>query len=211
MQLLKKYAPGLFLLCVVIVAAAVTHPQLVQGVGAQGAGPAQGLNVNVVNTPLPVTGNIGLSGPVMINNPATNPVLVRNVDGAGTPFQIRGFGDFNSAGSSTFNIATVPAGMRMIIEHTSSSVDVDPGAEVFFAQITSSGAPPLREGLADYLVPQRTGSIGGTLPFVWFQSSHQTFVYADAGEVVKGEVNKSVASSEGFAQIVISGHLVPMP
>jgi hypothetical protein len=139
MQLLKKYAPGFFLLFVVIFAAAVTHPQPAQGAAAQGAGPASGLNVNVVNTPLPVTGNIGLSGSVTVGNPATNPVLVRSVDNAGTPFQIRGFGDFNSGGAAIFDIATVPAGMRMIIEHTSSSIDVDPGAVVYFAEITSSG------------------------------------------------------------------------
>ena len=78
-------------------------------------GPSGGVNVNVVNTPLPVQGTVTgtVTGSVEISNPATNPVLVRDVNAlAKEPFQAATpFVSFTGGGKTTV-VVTVPANKR---------------------------------------------------------------------------------------------------
>jgi hypothetical protein len=89
---------------------------------AQGA---NGPNVTVVNTPLPVTGNVTatMSGNVSANiiNPANNPVLIRNVDAQGVKELWQEQSGFviqpgNSGAQFEFPVAA-PAGKALVIEN----------------------------------------------------------------------------------------------
>jgi len=88
---------------------------------AQGNGP----NVTVVNTPLPVTGNVTatMSGNVSANiiNPANAPVLIRNVDAPAAKELWQEQSSFvipvgNQGGSFQFPVAA-PGGKALVIEH----------------------------------------------------------------------------------------------
>jgi hypothetical protein len=69
--------------------------------------------------PLPVTGTLSFAtgSAVTVNNPASNPVLVRDVD-RGTPLQKYAA---TTKGSILF-FGQVPAGQRWIVEHVSAKV-----------------------------------------------------------------------------------------
>ena len=114
---------------------------------AQGNGNGQpnGPNVTVVNTPLPVTGNVTatmtgsvnaiVTGQVTVNNPSNNPVLIRDVDAqgakelwqktTGAPFLI-GEGEVNVL------FDPVPAGKALVIEHVN----------IFYEDFANPGITP---------------------------------------------------------------------
>ena len=95
---------------------------------AQGNGKVQG--VEVVNTPLPVTGsvtaivsgnvNATVSGLVTVDNPSNNPVLIRDVDGQGAKqlwqeYRFVSIPDGSNNGLLAFD--PVPVGKALVVEH----------------------------------------------------------------------------------------------
>ena len=89
-----------------------------------GTGEAQGPNVVVTNTPLPVTGNVTatLAGNVSANiiNPANNPVLIRDVDRqrAKNLWQENKNIIMSEAnGNEAIDFAAVPLRQALVIEH----------------------------------------------------------------------------------------------
>src|SRR5713101_6940805 len=111
-------------------------------------GPPGGLAVNVVNTPLAVTGSLGVSGTVQaqqsgiwnvgIDNTASSPVLVRNLDEpARNPYQEAIFATCTGSQFCNFDFSAVPAGMRLTVTNISGFVDVTNGT-LPNANLTSS-------------------------------------------------------------------------
>jgi hypothetical protein len=94
------------------------------GSGEAQANPKES-NVNVINTPLPVTGSVAatVSGNISatIVNPANNPVLIRNVDAQGVKELWQEEADFTinaglQRGDFVFPVAA-PEGKALVIEH----------------------------------------------------------------------------------------------
>lgn len=106
----------------------------------QGQGGGNSKDVNVVNTPTVLAQqsgawNVGITGTptvnlannsVQVNNPATNPVLVRDVDiSARQPVQVEGFVSVGIGQSSNGKVIyTVPVGKRLVVEFVSAEGDV---------------------------------------------------------------------------------------
>jgi hypothetical protein len=87
--------------------------------------PTPGPNVTIASPlPLPVTGTLSFAAgsAVTVDNPASSPVLVRDVD-RGTPFQ-KHADSFLTPFEVRFG--TPAAGQRWIVEHVSGTVSVSP-------------------------------------------------------------------------------------
>ncbi len=178
-----------------------SHKSAAQNRNAVGAAqnPNVGPDVNIAGPlPLPVTGTLSLANgsAVAVNNPASSPVLVRDVD-RGTPFQIsRIVQDVNF-----LEIGPVPTGQRWIIEHVSSDVEGVPlsGAVSvnYFFLLTTDGSA------RDVLIPQTTA------PLYFVANSHTKFI-VNPGQTVRVGWN-GVAGLQFSTSAFISGVIVPAP
>ena len=110
--------------------------------------------VRVVNTPLPITGNVnvtnnplsvsfnGMAQPVIVANTTASPALVRAVDGpARQPFQASvavniADGSFFSGEVSGF---TVPAGKRLILETATFDTQLPSPQQVIAPEVRLNG------------------------------------------------------------------------
>ena len=181
---------------------------------AQGSAP-----VRVVNTPLPVSGNVNaavtgsvnatidsavdLAPGAMVNvgNTEAAPVPVREV---GRNEQLtHGFaGCFFENFICTIDIATVPIGYRLVIEHISGNINVFADT----VQNITVGRAFLDCCLAsndDYLVPQRMGGSNR------LGVNHETLMFFEGGETVRVFIEKgSGAANVGVANFSYTGHLI---
>src|SRR5215467_8053873 len=110
-------------------------------------GPAAGINVNVVNTPLPVTGNVNVTG-----NSATNPLFVSDVNNP-TRSPI-------SADVDSINSFHVPANRLLVIEWVSISCLVDVSSP---ATVVELGTGLNGHGVDNTFFPKLIRSAGGSL------------------------------------------------
>ncbi len=188
-------------------------------VGAQDPGPPGGLDVHVVNTPLPVTGTVGISGTPTVNlgagntvgingtvkvgNSASSPVLVRDVDDAArSAFHASadvGIPDTRSEGLAT--ITTVPAGKRLVIEYVSILAQAPTGQKLF-AQITVF-VDSVGQNHFITLTPQ--GAFSSTDVFT---AAQPTRLYADAGTNVTASLFRNATTGVVGNTVAISGYLV---
>jgi hypothetical protein len=175
---------------------------------AQGNNPTglpNALNVNVTNTPLPVTGTV--SGAVTITNqpnvfvtntPA-NPVPVVSVASARTPFQARAscFGQPGISGIAQCDVTfdAVPAGKRVIVEHVTGEMRLTPGAKLVQMQ-----------GTGGWFAPKFVGLVPGPFARDHWALNEKVLDFLDAGRapghqalVTGGEINMNVT---------IAGYLV---
>jgi len=149
---------------------------LATGALAQQGPPTFG--VNVLNTPLAVTGSVTTSGSVSLApgssvsviNQAQNPVPVQDIR---EPFQARGIGSIGASTPATF--PAVPAGKRLVIEHVSLRVNNGTTASPDTCALTNSD--PLSG--VDQIVPQPVG--GNALNHI-FGASVQTKFYVQTGQ-----------------------------
>jgi hypothetical protein len=194
------------------------------------APPTPSIPVNVTNTPLAVTGTVNANvtsipaitgnvnatlsnASVSINNAASSPVLVRNVDDGQHPFQtdlaLTNDPGTWGATTSTCNAPSgatqcqisfdVPAGQRLVVEHVSAYVD---GASGQTYQTFIAG------NLEEFLVLTKQISYPGIDTFTAAQPMR---VYIDSGRVPSPAV--IITNSNGgsfFGRVTISGYLVPM-
>jgi hypothetical protein len=211
-------------LCVIVLAVAFTVPKSSL---AADPGPAAGINVNVVNTPLPVQGtvNVGnfpasstVSGSVSITgtpnvkvtNTRSAPVLTRDVDNpALQPFQ-------NSqvistpagllGGDGTF---TVPAGKRLVIEFLSFQGSWPAGQATtrLFIGVCNSGGGQCQTEFFLPAISQGPDFGGNSL----FAASSPMRLYADPGTDVTVSVRRNATAGTGLAVVAISGYLVDLP
>jgi len=200
------------------------------------APPTPSIPVNVTNTPLAVQGTVtaNIGGPiavsslpaitgnvnatltnasVSVNNSATSPVLVRNVDDGQHPFEVdlTMNNDPGTWGPTTATcngppVSTqcqisfdVPAGQRLVVEHVSAYVDGASG-QTYQAFIAGD--------LIEFLVLTKQISAPGLDTFT---ASQPMRVYVNSGRQPSPAV--TVTNSNGgsfFARVTISGYLVPM-
>ena len=205
-------------LCVSVLAVTLSVP------ATRAAGPPAGLDVNVVNTPLPVTGSvtgtIGLAPgtSVQIDNPVGNPVRVRNVNDAIQPVQASGgcsstSGTVGCVPASTFY--TVPAGKRLVIEYASLDACILPGQSAELSIFTTAGGVFARH--AANIAPAAAGP--GATNFSCNPPSassitavgQQVRLYADAGTFVAVEADRNSATGTALFFFSISGYLVDVP
>jgi hypothetical protein len=202
------------------------------------AGPPDGLNVQVINTPanpVPVTGSVtgsvtgtvglapgtsvGLTPgtSVMIDSTVGDPVRVRNVNDAIQPAQaqIACISPSVTIGCGPVTIYTVPAGKRLVIEYASMSACMLPGQTATLTVSTEVGST-LVHHLVNVTPPAAgpgTGAIGCNLPAASSVTAvgQQVRLYADPGTTVTVEGDRN--SNTGAANFVfsISGYLVDVP
>jgi hypothetical protein len=171
--------------------------------------PPAGPSVTILGPlPLPVSinGDVSLTpgGSIQITNPASAPVLVRDVDaGSSEPFQATGVIGFSAGHAGTF-FATVPAHKRLVIEHAALSVLAN--APNGFNQVLIVITPTTFD-------PMSCTHIGEdpSLGFQTFACTTQTKLYAEAGQSVGVDVSLGDFTGSGNARVTMSGYYVPVP
>ena len=175
--------------------------------------PPNGINVNVLNTPLPVTGSLGVSGTVnaaqsgawnfFLNNTATNPVPVRDVENPARQAFTNGANCNLADGQEICNLFfAVPASKRLVIETVTVTAVVPAGQSplVTFSALVNGTGEAFR------LAVTRQGTFSGDDVFV---GTHSTRFYADSGNsAVQGGVLRNATAGTGQLQIRVSGYLV---
>ena len=197
---------------------------------AAAAGPPGGVQVDVVNTPLPVTGSvsgtIGLAPgtavglapgtSVQIDNTVGNPVRVRNVNDAIQPVQVTQTCTTTAIGCGG-TIYTVPAGKRLVVEYASMSVCSLPGQSAQLSISTTIGGAAVEHFVS--IAPPAAGpgsnSIGCN-PLVSTGSSltavgQPVRLYADAGTLVGANADRTSNTGNATFTFSISGYLVDVP
>jgi hypothetical protein len=179
--------------------------------------------VTVVNTPLPVTGELTatlsgpvtatvtgplaatLAGPVNIGNTAANPVLVRNVDGGPERFQQRIQQNLPSAGVGIIDFDPVPAGRRLIVEYISVELSAATGS----CSIQTYPSQDFGElcGLKPTL-----GQLSGALAPPWAAAGPTKFSVTPGNWVRVDAIGQQpVLSNPWTVAASISGYFVPYP
>jgi len=198
---------------------------------ANAAGPPAGLDVNVTNgptNPVPVTGTmtgsvtgtVGLSpdASVFVNNPPSDPVLVRSVNDAIQPVQATTKGCLTDRIGCAQILYRVPAGKRLVIEYASMRTCALPGTTVLFSigtqvggvfanhhfnvtpPASALGATPIQPLVDCNAVPSSLVSVG-----------QQVRLYSDAGSVVTAEAGRTPIIGKMDADFTFSGYLVDVP
>ncbi len=187
--------------------------------------------VRVVNTPLPVTGNVnaavtgnvnanvagtvGLTpgatvqvagvADVLIGNTDSAPVPVVDLNDARDPFQTRVFLSIE-AGSTQEQVAfEIPSGKRLVIEHVSSRVQ-GPAGERYIAGLQTNVFGNNPGGARHWLVFAYQGTFSG---IDLLTASHDMRVYAEpTGVSPNFIVTRTGSLGSTFAELNISGYLV---
>jgi hypothetical protein len=143
----------------------------------QAAGPPPGLDVNVVNTPLPVL------------QPFQHDSVIT------TPAGLLG-------GNDTF---TVPAGKRLVIEFVSFRATWPAGQQttLAFIGVCNSGGGVCPTNFFVPAIAQGPDFGGGAL----FTGSSPTRLYADAGTDVTVAIRRNATTGTGLASVAVSGYL----
>jgi hypothetical protein len=155
------------------------------------------LNVNVTNTPLPVTGNVTgtVTGAVQVTNDETKPVPIRSVSKPEVLFGQKGFEV--GTPSVRINLFTVPAGKCLIIEYVAASSSGIGNLNVNTLMIFANNHPIPIDNF-------QTGA--GTVPehFV----SKLVHIFAMPETDVEGFATIYPYDEGGNVQFFIHGHLV---
>ena len=168
--------------------------------------PAQ--NVNVVNTPLPVTGTVSVA------NLGSNPLPVRDVDNpARQPFTFRSAGLAFGGGANTSASFVAPAGKRLVVEQVSVAIFLrEPSANqnaTFNVRTTVAGTETAYSAVGGDF-----GTfVGVSGPVQFFRLSSQMRSYADPETTVSIDVSllRLSNSSNDSATVNLSGYLVDVP
>jgi len=176
-------------------------------------------DVNIANTPLPVTGSVTLApgASVNVNSSVANPVRVRSVNDAIQPVQasVSCTSPSNTIGCGPATIYTVPTGKRLVIEYASMDACLLPGQTVELSIYTTLGSAFTRHYVN--ISPPAAGpgvtNIGCNLPAA---SSITTVgqalrLYADAGTTVDVEGDRNAIAGSANLHFTISGYLVDVP
>ena len=180
-------------------------------------------DVNVANTPLPVTGSLAVQGAVTlapgtsvnVNSSVQNPVRVRSVNDAIQPVQVSTTCSTSALGCLP-NIYTVPVNKRLVIEYASMNVCVLPGQSAQFSISTSVGGTSATHYLntAPPAASPGSSAIGCNSAAASSTTAvgQQIRLYADPGTTVtvEGARANGVNGNQAFS-FSISGYLVDVP
>lgn len=185
----------------------VTHAQNAAAPKAQPSSlPMPPLNVQVVNTPLPVTGTVSVS------NLGSSPLPVRDLDNpAFQPFMSALNVLISPGPSGTFVKIPfgdkVPAGKRLVIEHVSALIAVDAGQKVGGALgVTTNGQAVFHS--FGFTFEGNGFNASNNDRFVTSQSLR---LYADPETEIVASIDRNASSGVGQGNIIISGYLVDLP
>jgi hypothetical protein len=147
------------------------------------------------------------SGSVTVANPATNPVLVRNLDEPGrAPYHSEGFFAIQgNVGGATVSGPSVPSGKRLVIESISGFISLDHATPFQVAGLVVGTT-----GVA-YAPAVFQGTQNGKDSYVF--NAH-VLAYADAGQGPSVLVQFSDATLQtpgSGLNAAISGYLVNVP
>jgi hypothetical protein len=107
--------------------------------------PVMSVIINDKTNPVPVTGNIGLASgsSIIVGNPATSPVFVRDVDNVGARQVVSQSIAFNmgNASGNCGGMLNVPAGKRLVIENVSANLFIQGPPRPLSIGLTQVSAP----------------------------------------------------------------------
>lgn len=193
----KKSVAALGGMLALIVTLVALVPLVSRGQGNSGNAPPP-FDVNVVNTPLPVTGTVSVS------NLGDAPLPVQDVDSPGRQ-PVTAEGSCSGSGC-TATVYTVPAGKRLIVEYASLTANIPLGKVARWRLITNNAGqqgaelnfpltqPPVIFGI----IPQST-------------AGQQVRLYAEAGSEVEMNGTTSDNATPSNYIFSISGYLVDVP
>jgi hypothetical protein len=165
-----------------------------------GAAPAPStVNVDVVNTPLPVTGSVGLSG-----NTAANPLLVRDVDNPARhryQNQVILQNDANGGGELQF---FVPANQLLVIETVSVLFNLPSGEKPgdTFLALDELQEPAGARYELPFLSMITTGGRD------YYRTTLPVRLYADPGSSIRCDVQRDSTTGTFNFYLTVSGYLV---
>ena len=186
-----------------------------------GAAASSGPAVTVLNTPLPISGNVGITGTPTVNVGTLPAVSIsgtptvslaagasfRDADNAARqPFQ-RNWG-CNFAGGNFCNDSAsivVPTGKELVVE---------------FVTVFGNSASPVKGVFASFVVASSGGHLAHVIPlnFIFDDGSvtasgaaQQTRLYADPSTTVSVTCSLTALSASGFCSGSVSGYLVDVP
>ncbi len=176
-------------------------------------GPPGGLNVTVTNTPLPVSGSIGVSGTVAATQSGTwnvgvtgtpnvsvgNVVAVQNVDEKGrVPYMQSGFQSCAPGnGLCDLVFPAVPAGKRLVIEHVSANIGLNGSSSLNGTFLLAGGAVFSLPGRS-MATPELVGV------------NETVLAYLEAGQAPVYRLAFSSSTGSGEDTCVISGYVVDL-
>lgn len=177
--------------------------------GSWSVGPTAGTTVGLA----PGTSiGVDLTGTsVNVGNSATNPVLVRDVDGLRDSAAITQSVNFNPGQQEAVLVGLVPGFLqRFVVEHVSAQFALPPDQAIVSATISGSVFSTQQAGLlfqiADFLAPAPLGVDGGVRIFV---ANHQTKLYLEASQPSSFTVRRFPFDGAGSARLSLFGYLVP--
>jgi len=167
-------------------------------------------DVRVINTtlePVPTAaqGTTTIAGNVNVANSTANPVPVSFTSDPFQPFQGAAGTTETGTNVSTVNVATVPAGKRLVIEFVSMTGQVPAGQHVEIMEITtSSGIGGVSHAFVIHAQPDAVS--GDAL----FRANQSLKLYANAGTQVSALFRRSSTLGQANYHLTISGYLVDM-
>jgi hypothetical protein len=184
----------------------------------QAAAQKNPLSVEVVNTPLPVTGNVAasLAGPVQSAQSGVRIAGVESAAGAAkatdttaaaaAQFEVFLDGFFDGMPTAT-GVINVPAGKRFVIETVTAQTALAPGDHAAVKVDTRIGTAP-----GVYLFPLTdTGLASEGVNELWAVTA-QTKLYADSGSPIILAIYRNMSNVVATPQsVTLSGHLVDLP
>jgi hypothetical protein len=195
---LKKALSALLLMNL----ASAAGPSLAQ---ANASGPPNGLNVNVLNTPLPVTGTVsgqvsvvGMPN-VVVTNTAATAVPTRDLNSpARQPYMFFGSCESTSSNSCQIKTAPVPAGKRLVLQQVNGSM------QLFGTALPQAFTVFLSGGGYLSTLPRPISSFSGLSNF---SINETVLAYVDAGQ----NITVQPSCFNGFsiiASTMLSGYLI---
>ena len=180
-------------------------------------------DVRVINTtlePVPtaaqgtttIAGNVGITGtPTVTLAPGANvgingTVAVMNINDAAQPFQASASADQSGTNVSTLNVATVPAGKRLVIEWVTMGAQVPPGQHAEILSITTSSGTG-GHSHSFVIHPQPDAVIGDAI----FRANQSLRLYANPGTTVSALFRRNTSAGTANWGVTISGYLVDVP
>jgi hypothetical protein len=179
---------------------------------AQGA---NGPNVTVVNTPLPVTGNITATIPgnvsATIVNASDSPVLIRDVDRQGAKELWQEHRNTVIADGATLGVLvfpTVPAGKALVIEHVNMLFqNLDPTSIHAPNLFSISNTDAFNESTSgedfQYMVPEQS--------HIFFIADATSKLYVGPGQSLRAIATRSDTTGQAFTTVRATGYLVDHP
>ena len=176
---------------------------------AQGGPPTVG--VNVLNTPLAVTGSVTTSGSVTLapgsSVSITNPADLAKAMGIQHPWQVGTFCKWNGGnGCTVFDKIRAPANQRIIIEYVSGGCLLDTGLQVADVNIQTTVGTAIVTHEVPVINPAGVVRGGQDISF-----GQMVRIYVDQNKNIDLEVTSTNVSSSAACFLALSGQAIDVP